>query len=88
MKKYPGLKIVSEIVRVSGILVFFGFVLLAVLLAMKPETVPGMFRDFEALVAVMTILVGGIVSAMIYAFGDFLQVVMDIEENTRHLKPD
>jgi hypothetical protein len=81
-KKYPGLLFVSSLMRVVGVIV----ILAGVVGSLWWYRSIGEYDSFRLMVLVGVIIGSLVVGLVVYASGDLLRCVMDIEENTRAVR--
>lgn len=88
-KKYTVLRVIATLFKIAGVLVALGTVLIAILMmitvaagSMVTEDIGG---PIVAFILVVMMFIGGAITALgVYALGEALYLLINLEENTRY----
>jgi hypothetical protein len=94
-RKYPALGVIATLYKISGILVLVGAILFFILSLVSALTPRPSFSRMNANIGIVTVMSGAIVliagglsSVGLYGFGELLDLMRDIEVNTRSTADD
>jgi quaternary ammonium compound-resistance protein SugE len=86
MNKYPALSVISVLLRIMGVLVILLGTIASVLVFVSPSWFPDVVLRSYGISYVISLVIfipALILGLVLYALGDLLRCVMDIEFNTR-----
>lgn len=91
-KRYTALRIIGTLYKVIGVLIAIGAVLLVILTLFSGQMVEGMMQPnakglatMVQIMGIVGILIGGAIGALsMYALGEGLYLLINLEENTRY----
>jgi hypothetical protein len=88
-KKYTVLRVIATLFKIGGVLVALGTVLIAILLMIGVAAGSMMTEDYGGpivafILVVMMFIGGGIAALGVYALGESMYLLINLEENTRY----
>jgi hypothetical protein len=88
-KKYTVLRVIATLFKIAGVLVALGTVLIAILMMIAVAAGSMVTEDYGgpivAFILVVMMFIGGGISALgVYALGESMYLLINLEENTRY----